>query len=66
MHEYYTTRLIRMFRNTQRHMRGVQKVLAYLPLGHLGHGPPLNSEKFLHKPMAKNATLEKFDSQENS
>ena len=22
-----------------------------LPLGHLGHGPPLNSEKFLH--MAK-------------
>jgi len=30
----------------------------------LGHGPPLNSEKFLH--MAKNATLQKFDSQENS
>ena len=26
--------------------------------------PPLNSEKFLH--MAKNATLEEFDSQENS
>ena len=38
--------------------------VAYLPLGHLGHGPYLNSEKFLH--MAKNATLEKFDYQENS
>jgi len=25
--------------------------VAYLPLDHLGHGPPLKSEKFLH--MAK-------------
>jgi len=33
-------------------------------LDHLGHGPPLKSEKFFA--YDKNATLEKFDSQENS
>jgi len=29
--------------------------VAYLPLDHLGHGPPLNSEKFLH--MAKKCNI---------
>jgi len=38
--------------------------VAYLPLATWAMPPPLGSEKFLH--MAKNATLEKFDSQENS
>ena len=50
----------------RRHSAPDAMAVAYLPLGHLGHGPPLNSEKFLHRPMTKNATLEKFDSEENN